>query len=104
MLRPDQDIVSSEYLYLHLREIYENGQIEKYQLQSTGIINFKSSFFLEDNLVIVPDRPTTDKFVEFARPVFEMIETLGAQNANLRRTRNLLLPRLISGEVEMDGL
>jgi type I restriction enzyme, S subunit len=104
LLRPNQSIVSSEYLYLHLREIYENGIIEKYQTQSTGIINFKSTFFLEDNLVIVPDKTMMDKFIEFVRPLFEMIGTLGAKNANLRRTRDLLLPRLVSGEVSVEGL
>jgi type I restriction enzyme, S subunit len=99
LLRPNHNIVSSEYLYLHLREIYENGIIEKYQTQSTGIINFKSTFFFEDNLVIVPDKTSMDRFTEFTRPIFEIIGTLGAKNTNLRRTRDLLLPRLVSGEV-----
>jgi type I restriction enzyme S subunit len=103
LLRPNQSIVSSEYLYLHLREIYENDVIEKYQTQSTGIINFKSTFFLEDNLVIVPDKTMMVKFTEFARPIFEMIVTLGAKNANLRWTRDLLLPRLVSGETKLDA-
>jgi type I restriction enzyme S subunit len=31
-------------------------------------------------------------------------EVLEQKNANLRRTRDLLLPRLISGEVDVSGL
>jgi hypothetical protein len=34
--------------------------------------------------------------------VFQQIHNLQAKNANLRRTRDLLLPRLVSGEVDVE--
>ncbi len=36
--------------------------------------------------------------------MFKQIKNLRLENANLRRTRDLLLPRLISGEVGVAGL
>ncbi len=33
-----------------------------------------------------------------------MMKCLLTKNANLRRTRDLLLPRLVSGEVEVSGV
>ena len=35
-------------------------------------------------------------------PMFEQTWTLSKHNANLRRTRDLLLPRLVAGEVVVD--
>jgi type I restriction enzyme S subunit len=49
--------------------------------------------------------PTNGKlihaFENFARPVFQQINSLIEAVENLRRTRDLLLPRLLSGQVEL---
>jgi len=36
---------------------------------------------------------------EFAEPVFRQIKTLHLQNQKLRAARDLLVPRLMSGEI-----
>jgi type I restriction enzyme S subunit len=36
-----------------------------------------------------------------ARPVVDETDSLGVEIQNLRRTRDLLLPRLLSGQVEL---
>ena len=36
--------------------------------------------------------------------MFEFIKTLQFKNANLRTTRDLLLPKLISGELDVSNL
>jgi type I restriction enzyme S subunit len=104
LLRVDAGLLIPELFYLRLLEIYDNRQIDKYQVQSTGIKNFKFSFFLEDHLVIVPDRRWQIQFGNIVVPMFELAQILGTWNANLRRTRDLLLPRLISGEVDVADL
>ena len=40
----------------------------------------------------------------FVEPMFEHVLTLLDKNANLRRTRDLLLPRLISGHLDVSDL
>lgn len=55
LLRVDSKCASPEYVYLHLLNIYKNGEIEKYQTQSTGIINFKFTVFLEKEQILIPD-------------------------------------------------
>ena len=45
-----------------------------------------------------------DKFSEEVTPVIQMIRNLTQKNTNLRRTRDLLLPKLISGEVDVSEL
>jgi type I restriction enzyme, S subunit len=34
----------------------------------------------------------------------QQIDTLESKNANLRQTRDLLLPKLISGEIDVESL
>src|SRR5207253_1806647 len=45
-----------------------------------------------------------DQFTKLTGPMFRGPEVLSAQNTNLRRTRDLLLPRLISGEINVEQL
>ena len=41
------------------------------------------------------------RFEEVVTPIFRELEILTAKNANLRQTRDLLLPRLVGGEVDV---
>ncbi len=43
-------------------------------------------------------------FNQIVEPMFESIRNLQQHIINLRRTRDLLLPRLISGAVDVAGL
>jgi type I restriction enzyme S subunit len=104
LLRVNNKVILPELLYLHLLDIYSNGRIDKYQVQSTGITNFKFAFFLESEQLLVPPPQWQAKFNKIAIPIFGSIQTLGAKNANLRQTRDLLLPRLISGEIDVENL
>jgi len=51
-----------------------------------------------------PDRSTLQLFDEMTAPMFRMVQSLVDQNANLRTTRDLLLPRLVSGEIDVSDL
>jgi len=50
-------------------------------------------------LVVVPPKLLLDEFDKHAGPVLSQIFNLAKKNANLRRTRDLLLPKLISGQL-----
>jgi len=54
---------------------------------------------LEDYPVAVPPAPLLEQFDETMRAFVDQIHTLIHKNRTLRRTRDLLLPRLVSGEV-----
>jgi type I restriction enzyme S subunit len=49
----------------------------------------------------VPDQKTVERFTEFVSPMLAMTDQLRAQMKNLRRTRDRLLPRLLSGQLEI---
>jgi len=51
--------------------------------------------------LLIPDRATMKRFTTFAADALEQIATLQAQIQNLGRTRDRLLPRLLSGQVRL---
>ena len=61
--------------------------------------------FLKEEMVIMPDKNTVDSFNSFVEPILDLkIHLLVQVNQNLRQTRDLLLPKLISGEVDVSEL
>jgi len=54
--------------------------------------------------VVIPPVPLQEKFSGFVEPVFLQLRLLRKRNENLRFTRDLLLPRLISGELDVSDL
>ena len=59
---------------------------------------------LNNKEIAVGDLETIERFADFTTPIFEQIETLRQKNQNLRQTRDLLLPKLISGEIDISEL
>jgi type I restriction enzyme S subunit len=51
--------------------------------------------------ILVPPAPLLEKFCELAGTFERQAATLQRQTQNLRRTRDLLLPRLLSGQIEV---
>ncbi len=50
---------------------------------------------------LVPDLDILEQFRQIVNPMFHQLRVLKKKNDNLRRTRDLLLPKLISGEVDV---
>ena len=100
-VHPDAVGYGSELLYLSFLEGYESGEIEQFQVQSTGISNFKWTEYIAQTLRVVPPEALRLRFRSLVAPMFSQIGTLGLQIQNLRRTRDLLLPRLLAGSVKI---
>ncbi|MFM7551094.1 MAG: restriction endonuclease subunit S [Cyanobacteriota bacterium] len=54
--------------------------------------------------VLIPDRVTMNRFTIFAAVSLKHIATLNSQIQNFRRTRDLLLPRLLSGQIDVEAI
>jgi type I restriction enzyme, S subunit len=52
---------------------------------------------------LLSDEATSKKFNDMVSPIYKEVENLIARNANLRLTRDLLLPKLISGEIDVSS-
>ncbi len=76
----------------------------KYQVQSTGISNFKFQVFLDNHQILKPSIDVLNQFTELTKTIFSQIQILGKKNRNLMQTRDYLLPKLISGKVDVSDL
>ena len=103
-IKPDSKQFASELLYLSFLDAYFSGEIEQYQVQSTGISNYKWTDYLVKVSRCVPPISLQKHYCELGSSIFSEIATLGRKNTTLRRTRDLLLPKLISGEVDVSEL
>jgi len=52
----------------------------------------------------VPPPDLLQKLKEVVRPIFTSVSTFAAEIENLTKTRDLLLPRLISGKLSVEDL
>lgn len=102
LLRLKKNVVSPYFFYYWMKYLYDTRIIDRFQLQSTGIINFKFEYFLRKGLVMLPSKPIMDEFDKHIIPVFHEINKLAQQNELLVKQRDLLLPRLMSGKLEIN--
>jgi type I restriction enzyme S subunit len=51
--------------------------------------------------VLLPTEKVIGDFGKNVKPTFKLIKTLLKQNAKLREARDILLPRLMNGEIEV---
>jgi type I restriction enzyme S subunit len=52
----------------------------------------------------MPERPLLDRFNAAITPMVELINNLLFRNRTLRTTRDMLLPKLVSGEVSVEQI
>lgn len=95
--------LTPEFVYLLARsENFRNNAI-KSMAGADGRQRVKEACFAS-YMLAHPDAATLEKFHGLAHPMFDMIHVLARKNENLRQTRDLLLPRLISGELDVSTL
>ena len=90
--------ISTNFLYLFMSDVAISGYI-------TGTAQPKIN---QQNLnripVILPPQSLLERFNQMIEPNFDSIVALNLKNNNLRQTRDLLLPKLISGEIDVSEL
>ena len=90
--------LTPEFVYCLARTYDFRENAIKSMVGSSGRQRVKESCF-EKFLVLVPSDTFLDVFTETVRPMFRQVKTLHSQNQQLRAARDLLLPRLMSGEI-----
>lgn len=58
----------------------------------------------EDAEMLVPDEETLNRFSQMVLPQLEQMETLKRQNKVLAKARDVLLPKLMSGQLDVSGI
>jgi type I restriction enzyme, S subunit len=93
--------LTPEFVYLLARSDEFRGNAIKSMSGASGRQRVQERCF-DDFKVVHPPRDLLDDFAAIAAPSFRLIQKLHLQNQNLRQTRDLLLPRLLSGQVNLE--
>lgn len=97
------DTTMTNYIY-YIYLLLKNKQIEITNMQlgaaqphvyPRDLVNLKIKEFPIEVVV---------NFEKMVSPIFENIKVLSIKNENLKQTRDLLLPRLISGEIDVENM
>ena len=101
IIRPS-DLSLTAYLYRTLRSSeFLNYSLER--VVQTAQANVSLSV-LSSAPVIMPIKVVLDDFNQQLTPITNLVDRLREKNTNLRQTRDLLLPKLISGEIDVSEL
>ena len=91
--------IGSQFLYQLLKS---QTMKEQYMLYSSGAAQPQLPIRDFNRIkTILPPNAIQEKFSDLVDPIFEQMGTLSTMNANAVLTRNLLLPRLISGKLTL---
>ena len=74
---------------------------DMYSMNIGAAVPSMTAKILEAMDVVIPDKETMEKFDKYAKVYFNKIKTLQGQNEQLKTARDLQLPKLMNGEVEV---
>ncbi|MFT7632344.1 MAG: type I restriction enzyme S subunit, partial [Mariniblastus sp.] len=94
--------LTPEFVYCLARSDEFRGVAIKSMSGATGRQRVREQCF-DDFLIAQPTRVLLDQFSAIVAPSFRLVDKLNLQIQNLRQARDLLLPRLLSGQVNLAG-
>lgn len=102
MLRPNTELFDYAFLYALLSDPRFIGRMKA---MSKGAVQF---YFNTKDIVnyetFLPTKDIIDNFTKVYKPILELRMKLKEQNQHLKEARGILLPRLMSGMIDVDGL
>lgn len=102
IIRPKK-IEFSYFIYSCLDHLYNLGIFFNLENGSTGIKNLNLKFLLNDFEIILPNEEDVLDFDLRIKGVFEKIQYNNSQIQSLARSRDELLPKLMSGQIRVNG-
>ena len=92
----------SQYLYDSFRWMRLNGKTQEYDKKSaSSIVNYRWKDFLAQEKILKPDEETISQYNNIAGTIYTKIIVCSCQIEQAKMKRDLLLPKLMSGELEV---
>lgn len=101
-IRANTKIINPVILYYTLSSSSVQAAIQS-KATGTTVLGIRQAL-LRMVLILVPDPILQKKIAPVLENLVTKVETLQIKNQNLRQTRDMLLPKLISGEVDVSDL
>jgi len=95
----------SNFLFLFLRFLRNIKGTEVFEIRSaSNIVNYNWTAFLKFQKIKKPSETELEKFNKVVEPIYKQIYNLGNQNQCLKEARDILLPRLMTGMIDVEKL
>ena len=92
------------FLYLYLNYLYDKDVMFAYENGTTGIKNFDIKSFISNFNIVIPSIEDIIKFNNLVQNVFDVIMHNGLEIEQLQKLRDTLLPKLMSGEIDVSKI
>ena len=94
----------SLFIYYYWQYLYGKGVFFSYENGTTGIKNLDFSGFIETETILIPPVDKVIAFDDYCKSIFNQIFANGKQNEHLAVFRDTLLPKLMSGELDVSDI
>lgn len=94
----------SLFIYYYWQYLYGKGVFFSYENGTTGIKNLDFSGFIETETILIPPVDKVIAFDDYCKQIFNQIFANGKQNEHLAVLRDTLLPKLMSGELDVSDI
>lgn len=94
----------SLFIYYYWQYLYDKGVFFSYENGTTGIKNLDFPGFIETEPILIPPVDKVIAFDDYCKSIFNQIFANGKQNEHLAVLRDTLLPKLMSGELDVSNI
>ena len=91
----------SMFVYHYWQHLYDMGVFFGYENGTTGIKNLDISGFIETEEIVIPPYEIVSRFDAVCQSIANMVYANGLENERLANIRDILLPKVMSGEVDV---
>lgn len=85
LVRLNTGIISPLFYYYWMKFLYDTRIIDRFQLQSTGIINFQFDFFLNKGDVMLPPMELMQQFDTIVMPIMDQISATATEKVYFKK-------------------
>lgn len=92
------------FLYYYWQYLYDKNIFFSYENGTTGIKNLDISGFINSEPIALPPKGLIERFNNLCRSISNEIFTNGLESEQLADVRDALIPRLMSGEIDVSSI
>ena len=94
----------SMYVYYYWQYLYDRDIFFSYENGTTGIKNLDINGFIETEPIVIAPEDLVEKFDAVCQTVLQKIYANGMENEQLALVRDTILPKLMSGEIDVSAV
>ena len=94
----------SMFVYHYWQHLYDAGVFFSYENGTTGIKNLDISGFIETEEIVIPPIEIVSRFDAVCQSIANMVYANGLANERLANMRDTLLPKLMSGKIDVASI